>query len=77
MPGKSLRLVPSASSASSGKKNDSADYVDWAEAHHAVLPDLKPTTRTHSLRPAQHRLDAVKAAANARDVPYRSLIKIC
>ena len=29
-----------------------------------------------SLRLPQHLLDAVKAAANARDVPYQSLIKV-
>ena len=29
-----------------------------------------------SLRLPQHLLDAIKAAANARDVPYQSLIKV-
>jgi len=28
------------------------------------------------LRLPQHLLDSIKAAANARDVPYQSLIKI-
>jgi hypothetical protein len=41
-----------------------------------VLPNLKPTTNTISLRLPQHLLDAIKAAANARDVPYQSLIEI-
>jgi predicted DNA binding CopG/RHH family protein len=35
-----------------------------------------PTTRTISLRLPQHLLDSIKAAANARDVPYQSLIKV-
>ena len=56
--------------------HDSADYVDWSKALRAVLPNLKPTTNTISLRLPQHLLDAIKAAANARDVPYQSLIKI-
>jgi len=56
--------------------HDSADYVDWSKAQRAVLPNLKPTTNTISLRLPQHLLDAIKAAANARDVPYQSLIKI-
>ena len=56
--------------------HDSADYVDWSKATRAVLPNLKPTTQTISLRLPQHLLDAIKAAANARDVPYQSLIKI-
>ncbi len=41
-----------------------------------MLPNLKPSTRTISLRLPQHLLDAIKVAANARDVPYQSLIKI-
>ena len=56
--------------------NDSADYVDWSSAKRAVLPNLKPTTKTISLRLPQHMLDSIKAAANARDVPYQSLIKV-
>ena len=41
-----------------------------------MLPNLKPSTRTISLRLPQHLLDSIKAAANARDVPYQSLIKV-
>ena len=41
-----------------------------------VLPNLKPSTKTISLRLQQHLLDAIQAAANARDVPYQSLIKV-
>lgn len=56
--------------------HDSTDYLDWKQAQSVVLPNLKPTTKTISLRLPQHLLDAIKAAANARDVPYQSLIKI-
>ena len=55
---------------------DSTDYVDWSKAERAVLPNLKPTTQTISLRLPRHLLDAIKTAANARDVPYQSLIKV-
>lgn len=41
-----------------------------------TLPNLKPTTKTISLRLPQHLLDSIKVAANARDVPYQSLIKV-
>ncbi|MHB8453996.1 MAG: BrnA antitoxin family protein [Acidiferrobacterales bacterium] len=58
------------------EKNDSADYLDWTQAQPAVFPNLKPTTKTISLRLPQHLLDSIKAAANARDVPYQSLIKV-
>ena len=56
--------------------HDSADYLDWTQAQSLVLPNLKPTTKTISLRLPQHLLDSIKAAANARDVPYQSLIKV-
>ena len=56
--------------------HDSAEYLDWSKAQRVVLPNLKPTTKTISLRLPQHLLDSIKATANARDVPYQSLIKV-
>jgi len=56
--------------------DDSTDYLDWSKANKVTLPNLKPTTKTISLRLPQHLLDSIKAAANSRDVPYQSLIKI-
>ncbi len=41
-----------------------------------MLPNLKPSTRTISLRLPQHLFDSIKAAANARDAPYQSLINV-
>lgn len=58
------------------ESHDSTEFVDWKKAQRAVLPNLKPTTKTISLRLPQHLLDSIKAAANARDVPYQSLIKV-
>jgi predicted DNA binding CopG/RHH family protein len=58
------------------EKNDSTVYMDWKKAQVAVLPNLKPSTQTISLRLPQHLLDSIKSAANARDVPYQSLIKV-
>ncbi len=56
------------------ESTDSTDYLDWSKAQAVVLPNLKPTTQTISLRLPQHLLDAIKAAAHSRDVPYQSLI---
>ena len=56
--------------------HDSSDFLDWSNAQSVVLVNLKPTTKTISLRLPQHLLDTIKVAANARDVPYQSLIKI-
>jgi len=55
---------------------DSTQHLEWTKAQRVVLPNLKPSTKTISLRLPQHLLDAIKAAANARDVPYQSLIKV-
>lgn len=58
------------------EQHDSSEFLDWSEAKSVVMPNLKPTTKTISLRLPQHLLDSIKAAANARDVPYQSLIKV-
>ena len=56
--------------------HDSTEHVDWSKARKVTLPNFKPTTKTISLRLPQHLLDSLKVAANARDVPYQSLIKV-
>ena len=56
--------------------HDSADYLDWSHAQSVRLPRLKPSTETISLRLPRHLLDSIRVAANARDVPYQSLIKV-
>jgi predicted DNA binding CopG/RHH family protein len=55
--------------------HDSADYVDWSRAERVILPNLKPSTRTISLRLPEHMLDELRMLANKRDVPYQSLLK--
>ena len=56
--------------------HDSADYVDWSKAQRARFPNLKLSTTAISLRLPQGLLDRIKIAANKRDVPYQSLIKV-
>jgi predicted DNA binding CopG/RHH family protein len=56
--------------------HDSTTLVDWSKASRVRLPNLKPSTQSISLRLPVHTLDRIKAAANARDVPYQSLIKV-
>ena len=55
--------------------NDSSEYIDWAEAESVSLPNLKPSTKTISLRLPEGLLDSIKIEANKRDMPYQSLIK--
>ena len=56
--------------------HDSVDYVDWSKAKKVRLPNLKPSTKTISLRLPEAMLERIRIAANKRDVPYQSLIKI-
>lgn len=56
--------------------HDSTDYVDWSKAQRVQLPNLKLSTAAISLRLPQGLLDRIKVAANKRDVPYQSLIKV-
>ena len=56
--------------------HDSTDYVDWSKAERARFPNLKFSTTAISLRLPQDLLDRIKIAANKRDVPYQSLIKV-
>jgi len=58
------------------EKHDSTDYLNWTKAQQVVLPNITPTTKTISLLLPQHLLDSIKAAANSRDAPYQSLIKV-
>lgn len=58
------------------ERHDSADYVDWRTAKKARFPKLKPSTKTISLRLPETLLRDIRIAANRRDVPYQSLIKI-
>ncbi|KAA0018740.1 hypothetical protein F0A16_09555 [Salinicola corii] len=58
------------------ESHDSTDYVDWNQAKRAALPNLKPSTKTISLRLPESLLDRIKIEANKRDMPYQSLIKV-
>ena len=55
---------------------DSTDYVDWEDAKRVILPGLKPSQKTISLRLPAMMLAELKRLANKRDVPYQSLLKI-
>ena len=56
--------------------HDSTDHLDWSKAVRVRFPNLKPSTTAISLRLPVSLLEQIKIAANKRDVPYQSLIKI-
>jgi len=58
------------------EREDSGADLDWRLAARVRLPNLKPSTRTISLRLPISLLEEIKIAAHKRDVPYQSLIKM-
>lgn len=58
------------------ESHDTADYFDLSKAQRVRFPNLKLSTTAISLRLPQGTLDRIKVAANKRDVPYQSLIKV-
>ncbi|GAI90571.1 unnamed protein product, partial [marine sediment metagenome] len=43
---------------------DSLEFIDWKKAKKIVLPDLKPSVRTISLRLPESMLEEIKLLAN-------------
>jgi len=56
--------------------HDSTEYVEWKKAKRVVLPELKPSLKTISLRLPESMLEELKLLAHKKDVPYQSLLKI-
>jgi len=56
--------------------HDTADYFDLNQAKEAVFPNLKPTTRSISIRLNESLIQELKVLANKKNIPYQSLIKI-
>jgi len=77
---KNLKTIPQFKSEQEERefwaKKDSTDYLDWDNAQSVIMPNLKPSSRTISLRLPEHLLDRIKNAANKKDIPYQSLIKV-
>lgn len=58
------------------EKHNSNEFLDWRKAKLANFPNLKPSTKTISLRLPEGLLDRIKIEAHKRDMPYQSLIKV-
>jgi len=56
--------------------HDSTDYINWSEAKEIIMPNLKPSLKTISIRFPEIMIAELKLIANKRDVPYQSLMKI-
>ena len=56
--------------------HDTTGLVDWTRAERVRLPNPRPSATAISLRLPAALLERIKLAANQRDVPYQSLIKV-
>lgn len=52
-----------------------ADYYEPSDFEKVSFPNLKPTTRSISIRIPEYLLNRLKEKANEINVPYQSLIK--
>ena len=58
------------------ESHNSTQHIDWSTAEKVMLPNLKLSSTAISLRLPVRLLERLKIAANKRDVPYQSLIKM-
>jgi len=56
-------------------KIDLSEHLDAQDFEKVSFPNLKPTSRSISIRFPEYVLDAVKERANKMGVPYQALIK--
>ncbi len=56
-------------------KLDLSEYFDSSDFERVSFPNLKPSSRSISIRIPEYLLNRVKEKANEINVPYQSLIK--
>ncbi len=56
--------------------HDSTEYIDWNDGEKLILPNLKPSLKTISLRVPESLIEELKLLANKKDIPYQSLLKV-
>ena len=56
--------------------HDSTEYINWSKAKEIIMPNLKPSLKTISIRLPEIMIEELKLIANKRDVPYQSLMKM-
>lgn len=56
-------------------KLDLSEYLEPSDFEPVSFPNLKPTTRSISIRIPEWLINRVKEEANSINIPYQSLIK--
>ncbi len=54
---------------------DLSEYLEPADFERVSFPNLKPTSRSISIRIPEYLLNRLKEKANEINIPYQSLIK--
>ena len=54
---------------------DLSEYYESSDLERVSFPNLKPTSRSISIRIPEYLLNRVKEKANEINIPYQSLIK--
>jgi len=54
---------------------DLSEYLEPSDFERVSFPNLKPTTRSISIRIPEYLINRLKEKANEINVPYQSLIK--
>ncbi|MGA2622608.1 MAG: BrnA antitoxin family protein [Bacteroidota bacterium] len=76
---KKFKKIPTFKSLAAEEKfwatHDSTDYIDYSEVDIGFLPELKPSSRTISIRLPESLVEAIKLLANREDIPYQSMLK--
>lgn len=57
-------------------RHDSTEYIDYSKGKKVIFPNLKPSTKTISIRLPESLIEHLKILANRQDIPYQSLMKI-
>ena len=56
--------------------HDLTDYFDYFKPVELDLSELKPSTKSVTIRLPESLLEALKTLAHKKDIPYQSLMKV-
>ena len=77
---KPTKAIPEFANGAQGRayweSHDSTEHLDWSKAQKITLPNLKPTTRTISLRLPQHLLDSPTPLSETLPPTFQSIGRI-
>ncbi|MEK6571509.1 MAG: BrnA antitoxin family protein [Bacteroidota bacterium] len=77
---KKLKEIPKFKSLPEEQKfwatHDSTDYIDYSRVELGFFPELKPSSKSISIRLPESLVEAIKLLANKQDIPYQSMLKV-